>query len=346
MRPSKLILCALLVAAASGAQNPSTPKPGDKPPDDSFRITTTLVNVPFSVLDAKDRTVTDLKQSDFKVFEDGKEVPIRFFTPLTKIPLRIGLLLDTSNSVRLYFKAEQTSAIDFIHTITESSPKNRIFLMSFDFKGDLLHDFTSDADALSSLVRKMKPGGGTALYDSIYFACEQKLRHESEVGGLRRVLVLVTDGEDDNSKHTMEQAIAVARRANVSIYSIAMISFGYNSPGEKILEKMAEDTGGRVVYPFKKPPSAEYATGYLSRTQIDGQNAVYEVGSGKYSSEQAENVADALGLIQRELQSQYSLAYVPPNPNIDGKFRSIRLEISAKGLHVRARKGYFPPLFE
>jgi hypothetical protein len=345
------LLAGLLLAAAAlpAGQNPP-PKPTVPTQDDQkpqvFRVGTTLVNVPFSVLDAKDKLVVDLKREDFRVFEDGKEMEIAFFSPITTIPLRIGMLMDTSNSVRLYFKAQQTAAIDFVHEILGPKRNNKIFLMTFDFTKDFLTDFTDDPDRIASLVRKLKPGGGTALFDAIYKACEEKLKHQAEVGGLRRVLVLLTDGEDDASKHSMEQTIQAAQRAGVSIYAIATISFGYNSPGEPILEELASKTGGRVVYPWKKPPSAEYATGYLSRTQIDGQNAVYQEGSGKYSSEQAETLAQALGLIQRELQQQYSLAYVAPNPAVDGKFRAIRVEIAHKGLRVRARPGYYPPLFE
>ncbi len=335
--PVRLILVLLLGVTFGHAQAQSTAKS----PDANIRITVPLVNVPFTVLDQKDRLVVDLKQDDFEVYEDGKKVPIRFFTPLTKVPLHIGLLIDTSNSVRLYFKAQQQASIDFIHSITESNPKNTLFLMTFDFKGDVLADFTRDADKLATLVRKLKPGGGTALYDAVYFASQEKLRRQSEEGGLRKVLVLVTDGEDDASKHSLDQAIDVTRRAGVSIYSIANIPYGYTGPGDKVLERLAEETGGRVVYPWKKPPSAEFGTGYLSRTQIDGQNAVYEAGSGKYSSEQAVSLAAALGLIQRELESQYTLAYVPPHTEPDGRFHEIRVETVAKGLRVRARKGYF-----
>ena len=332
MRPLGLLL-AMVMAAAVPAQNPPQPPPKTEPKaEQTIRVDVPLVNVPFSVLDQKDRLVTDLKQSDFKVYEDGKRVPIRFFSPITRVPLRIGLLLDTSNSVRLYFKAQQNAAIDFVHTILESNPKNRILLMTFDFTKDILSEFTNDADHLSTLIRKLKPGGGTSLYDAVYMASKDKLQYEAETGGLRRVLVIATDGEDDASKHSLPEAVAMARRAGVTIYAIATISWGYNSPGEKVLDRLAEETGGRVVYPWKKPPSAEYATGYISRTQIDGQNAVYEAGTGKYSSEQADQLADAIGLIQRELQTQYSLAYSPPNPVADGKYREIRVECSYKGL--------------
>lgn len=343
----------MVLLAGVSAQNPP-PKPAEQKPAEAqkqpdvptIRVDVPLVNVPFSVLDQKDRLVTDLKKEDFTVYEDGKKVDVRFFSPITRVPLRIGLLLDTSNSVRLYFKAQQNAAIDFVHSMLEANPKNRILLMTFDFTKDILSDFTNDGDKLASLIRKLKPGGGTALYDAVYIASKDKLQWEPETGGLRRVLVMATDGEDDASKHSQDEAIAMARKAGVTIYAIATISFGYNSPGEKILEKMAEETGGRVVYPWKKPPSAEYATGYISRTQIDGQNAVYEAGSGKYSSEEAQKLEDAIGLIQRELQTQYSLAYVPPNPVQDGKYRQIRVEVSYKGLKIRGRRGYYPPQYE
>lgn len=346
MRLSVLVMASLLLAAAAGPAQTPPPKPEpartpEKSDDTQFRITVPLVNVPFTVLDQKDRLVVDLRREDFEVFEDGQKVPIRFFTSITKVPLRIGLLMDTSNSVRLHFKAQQTAAIDFIHSITESNPKNRLFLMTFDFTRDLLHDFTYDADALSTLVRKLKPGGGTALYDAIFYACQEKLRYESEEGGVRRVLLIITDGEDDASRHSLDQALDVARRANVSIYAVGTIAYGSTSPGEKVLERLVEETGGRVVYPWKKPPSAEFGTGYLSRTQIDGQNAVYQAGTGKYAGEQAAQLAESLGLVQRELESQYHLAYVPPNVVADGRFREIKVETVHKGLRIRARKGYF-----
>ena len=348
MRVLGFLIAAVLLGGV-WAQSPPAKQPEQQkqvPDTPTIRVDVPLVNVPFSVLDQKDRLVTDLKKEDFTVYEDGKKVDIRFFSPITRVPLRIGLLLDTSNSVRLYFKAQQNAAIDFVHSMLEANPKNRILLMTFDFTKDILSEFSNDADHLATLIRKLKPGGGTALYDAVYMASKEKLQYEAETGGLRRVLVLATDGEDDASKHSMDEAIAMARRAGVTIYAIATISFGYNSPGEKILEKMAEETGGRVVYPWKKPPSAEYATGYISRTQIDGQNAVYEAGSGKYSSEQAEKLEEAIGLIQRELQTQYSLAYVPPNPAADGRYREIRVEVAYKGLKIRGRRGYYPPQYD
>ncbi len=322
-------------------------KPSDKPDEQhpSFVVTTNEVNVPFSVLDLNDKMVTDLKRENFTVYEDGTQVQIRSFTSLTKVPLRVALLIDTSNSVRLYFKQQQEAAIDFIHNITEANSKNLMFLMSFDFTKEFITDFSGDADLLAGKVRKLKPGGGTALHDAIILACRDRLAKQAEVGGVRKVAVLITDGEDDTSKFSLDKAIAVARQSGVFIYAIATVPYGYAGDGEKALQRLASETGGRVVYPWKKPPSADFATGYLSRTQIDGQNSVYGLGTGQYSSESAENLAQSLSLIQRELQMQYSLAYTPLNPTPDGKFHKIRVELNVAGLRVRARPGYYPPVF-
>ena len=340
----------MVLALAAQQAPPQQQKPPEQKPAEqvqpTFGASTNEVNVSFSVLDNKDRLVTDLKRENFTVYEDGKKMDVKSFAPITKIPLRIALLMDTSNSVRLHFKAQQDAAIDFVHTILESNPKNRMFLMSFDFTKDFITPFTDDADLLAGKIRKLKPGGGTALNDAIVKASRERLAKEAEEGGLRRVLVLVTDGEDDTSKFSLDEAINEAKHSKVSLYSISTNVAGYNGDGDAILEKLAEATGGRVVYPWKKPPSAEFATGYISRTQIDGSNSVYGLGTGQYSSETAENLALALNLIQRELQQQYNLTYLAPNPTADGKFRQIKLVVDVDGLKVRARKGYYPPMFQ
>ena len=344
------ILAFILALAAQQAPAPQPPqKPAEQKPDQAqptFGATSNEVILSFSVLDMKDRLVTDLKQQNFVVYEDGKKMDIKSFTPITKVPLRIALLMDTSNSVRLHFKAQQEAAIDFVHTILEANPKNRMFLMSFDFTKDFVTPFTDDADLLAGKIRKLKPGGGTALHDAIVKASRERMGKELELGGLQRVIVLVTDGEDDTSKYSLAEAINEAKHSSVALYSISTNVAGYAGDGDEILEKMAAETGGRVVYPWKKPPSAEYATGYISRTQIDGSNSVYGLGTGQYSSETAENLALALNLIQRELQQQYSLSYAPPNPTPDGRFHQIKLVVDVDGLKVRARKGYFPPLYQ
>lgn len=324
---------------------PQQPGAADQAP---YRIPVTVqrVDVPFVVVDGKNRYVAGLSKTDFTVYEDGKKVPIDFFSPVTTLPLRVGLLLDTSNSIRLQWKSEQDAAIDFVHTLLPEHTRHKAFLMTFDSTRDIIKDFTTDAGELADAVRKLKPGGGTSLYDAIYHSCWDKLIEETEPGGVRRVLVIITDGEDDASKYSIAQAIEVARRARVSIYAISTVGYNQASPGDRILERLTEETGGYVVYPWKKPPSAEFGTGYLSKTQIGDQNAIYEAGTGQYAGELAKNLAMALLQIHKELTSQYVIGYRPPNPMLDGKFREVKVVTKEHAYHVRARKGYFaaPPL--
>lgn len=341
-----IILCALAMAQAPQPQQPAPPAtkaPAQQPPADpeTIKVRVERVHHSFVVTDDKERIVTDLKPTDFEVYEDGKKVNVDFFTGVTLPPLRVGLLLDTSNSVRLMFKGEQEASIDFVHNLLGERTRHAAFLMTFDSTKDIVKEFTSDPNELADAIRKLKVGGGTALFDAVHQACRDKLLPLHSPNGLRRVLVLVTDGEDDASRYSIEQVINMAQRAQVSIYAISMNSYGVSSPGDKILERLTQETGGTVVYPWRKPPSAEFATGYLSRTQIGDQNAVYEVGTGKYAGEAAANLALALLRIQKELELQYTVGYPPPNPSADGTFREVKVVARRNGVNVRARKGYF-----
>lgn len=337
-----------VLCRAQGSPEPETSSsdPNIRISDPNIRITVERVHVPFTVTDRRDRFVTDLKQDDFTVYEDGKKVPVDFFTPISMLPLRVGLLLDTSNSVRMQFKGEKTAAIDFVHSLLKGKTKHRIFLMTFDTTMDVVQDFTNDPNDLSEAVRKLRVGGGTALFEAIYFACREKLLRETAPGGVRRVLVVITDGEDDASRYTLEQVVEMARRAEVTIYAINTIAHGRTSPGEKVLKKLAAETGGRIVAPWKEAPSAEYGTGKLSRLQIGNTNAIYQIGTGKHAAEAAAQLATALARIQRELELQYTIGYRPPKPVVDGKFRQIKVVAHEEDLKVRARKGYYvrPPL--
>ena len=341
MRNVMLLLATLAWAVAvCPAQTPPEPEASPSA-DPNIRIAVERVHVPFTVTDAWDRFVTDLTEDDFTVYEDGKKVAVDFFTSVSRLPLRVGLLLDTSNSVRMQFKGEQQAAIDFVHSLLEGRTKHKIFLMTFDTTKDVARNFTGDPNDLSEAVRELKVGGGTALFDAMYYACREKLLRQTEPGGLRRVLVVITDGEDDASRYSLEQVVDMARRAEVTIYAISTIAYGATSPGEKVMAKLTRETGGRVVAPWKKPISAEYGTGYLSQLQIGNTNAIHEIGTGKYAAEAAANLAMALAQIQKELELQYTIGYRPPNPVADGNFRKIKVVAHEKGVKVRARKGYY-----
>ena len=277
-----------------------------------IRVPVNEVNVVFVVTDKHNHYVKDLKANDFKVF-DNKKPPasIRNFSSETNLPLRVGLLIDASNSIRDRFRFEQQAAIEFLTQIINSK-RDQAFVLGFDTTPEITQDFTGNTEKLANGVRLLRPGGGTAMYDAIYGACRDKLaKQESVQGGLRRAIILVSDGEDNQSRVTRDDAIEEAQRAEVIVYAISTNVSGTKSRGDKILEAIADATGGRAFFPFK-----------------------------------IEEVADAFSQIQEELRSQYAISYKPADFLADGKYRSIDIEALNKKYKVRGRKGYFAPKME
>jgi Ca-activated chloride channel homolog len=320
--PAMLVAGALALVASAAGQN-GQPPPQINPPTvatlkNPIRVQVNLVNVLFTVTDKKGRMVLTLNQDDFRLFEDNRPQTIRFFSRETDLPLRIGLLIDTSNSVRERLHFEQEAAIDFLND-TLRPGEDQAFVVSFDVEPQVLQDYTDNTDKLSGAIRSMKAGGGTALYDAVYYACKERIASLPSTGPyLRRVLIVVSDGLDNQSEHTADEALATAQRAEATIYAISTNNSGANvtedrmhgngSPGDKVLKYLAEHTGGRVFFPFE-----------------------------------ASDLASDFQQIARELRSQYSLAYVSTDQAHDGRFRVITLDTVEKGLRVRAKAGYFAP---
>ena len=268
------------------------------------------VNVVFTVTDKHGRYVKDLKKEDFRVIDDSRPaVEIRSFRSETDLPLQVGLLVDASNSVRDRFKFEQAAAIEFLNQIIR--PRyDKAFVVGFDVTPELTADFTDDTEALSRGVRTLRPGGGTAMYDALYFACRDKLIKVAHGGTVRRAIILLSDGEDNQSHVTREEAIEMAQRAETIVYTISTNVSGMKSKGDKVLERIAEATGGRAFFPF-----------------------------------QIRQVSDDFAVIQDELRSQYALSYKPADFKFDGKYRTIEIMAqNHKNLHVRSRHGYFAPV--
>jgi len=266
------------------------------------------VNVVFTVTDKRDHFVKDLTQSDFRVVDDSKPANIEFFSRETNLPLRVGLLIDASNSVRDRFKFEQEAAIEFLNQIIR--PKyDRAFVIGFDTTPEVTQDFTDNAEQLSHGVRMLRAGGGTAMYDAIYFACRDKLM-AADRGQIatRRAIILLSDGEDNQSRVSREEAVEMAQRAEVIVYAISTNTSGVKLRGDKVLEYFAEQTGGKAFFPFK-----------------------------------IEDVANAFTEISDELRSQYAISYKPADFLADGKYRKIEILAENKKYHVRARKGYYAP---
>jgi VWFA-related protein len=310
-----------LAAFAAAQQSPSTDQStaaAEAAARKPIKVEVNLVNVLFTVTDKKDHMLLNLKQDDFRLFEDKQPQTIRYFSRETDLPLRIGVLIDTSNSVRERLHFEQEAAIDFLNE-TLRPGKDQAFVVGFDVEPQILQDYTDDVDKLSAAIRNLAAGGGTALYDAIYAACKQKMLSLPPAEPyLRRVLIVVSDGRDNESEHSRDEALAMAQHSEAIIFAISTNNTGSNtggeeqpngySAGDRVLKYLAEQTGGRTFFPFE-----------------------------------ATDLASNFQEISRELRSQYSLAYVSTNQAHDGAFRMITVQTAEKGLRVRAKTGYFAP---
>ncbi len=291
-------------------QKPSDPTPPTA--DDSLttiRATTNEVNVVFTVTDKHGRRITDLKQNDFHVLDDNKPPQeIRSFHAETNLPLQVGLLIDASNSVRDRFKFEQQSAIEFLNQ-TIHLRYDQAFVVGFDVTPEVTQDFTDNTELLAKGVRELRPGGGTALYDALYYACRDKLMKAPKSTNVRRAIILLSDGEDNQSHVTREEAIEMAQRAEAIVYTISTNVSGTKGAGDKVLERIADATGGRPFFPF-----------------------------------QIRDVANAFAEIQDELRSQYAISYKPADLKADGHYRTIEIVANdRKNLRVRSRRGWYAP---
>jgi Ca-activated chloride channel family protein len=287
----------------SGGGNAEIPK---------IRVGTNEVNVVFTVTDKHGKRVTDLKQGDFHIVDDSKPVSeIRSFHAETNLPLQVGLLIDASASVRDRFKFEQESAIEFLNQ-TIRKRYDQAFVVGFDVTPELTQDFTDDTEKLGHGVRELRPGGGTAMYDALYYACRDKLLKQSHGGPTRRAIILLSDGEDNQSHVTREEAIEMAQRADAIVYTISTNVSGTKGAGDKVLERIADATGGRPFFPF-----------------------------------QIRDVTNAFAEIQEELRSQYDVSYKPSDFKSDGHFRTIEIVANdRKNFRVRARRGYYAPVLQ
>jgi len=327
-------------AAGAPAQGNGTPAPADQ----NIRVRVQVVSVPVSVLDKRGLPVIDLSQNDFRVYENGKLQTIKYFVREPLPPLRIGLILDTSNSARPQLPFEKDAASEFVFDMLQvRASKNLIFLQTFDAASSIVQDFTDDPEALNDKIRMLKAGGGKALYDAIYYACKEKMLNSGPPEQLRRVLVVVSDGIDIQSQHTFDEAISMARRAETVIYVIANPRYGFTNPGDEVLQEIAQHTGGAAFFPLRGGVGSDLETGYLSHGQIGdtSQNKGLGAETGRFSAEKLVRLAEALESIGRELNDQYSLGYTPTNDAMDGTYRAIRVEVARKGVQVRTKVGYF-----
>lgn len=325
----------------------STPPPAtqagntNKPP--TIRATVELVNVPVTVKNKRGQPVIDLTAQDFKVYEDGVEQSITHFERETSTPLRIGLIVDTSNTARSRLSYEKDAASELIYDqLRNGQTKNEIFLQTFDSSSSIVQDWTNDPDVLNEKLQDLKSGGGKALYDAIYAAC-LKMMKTGSAEDVRRVLVVLSDGLDVQSTHTLDQAISIARMSETMVYTIGTAAYGFSNPGDKLLADLSDQTGAYPSFPLTDNTGTDLETGYLSHGQIgdSSQNKGLGAETGKFSAERLIHLADALQAIGRDLDEQYTIGYKPQRDALDGTYRTIKVECLRKAVTVRWKPGYF-----
>jgi VWFA-related protein len=336
-----LVLAAAFSAAAPQAQQPATPQPttsqtvqttqdpatqsaptapvqqtgsqAAEPPADAnaptLRLGVNEVNLIFTVTDRHGHYIPNLRQSDFALLDDRKApARVNSFHQQINLPIRVGIVIDASTSIRSRFQFEQQSATEFLIQILKAR-SDRAFVMGFDVTPTVTQDWTNNVDALETGVNRLRPGGGTALFDAVYTACRDKMLDVSRgQEPVRKTIVLLSDGDDNQSRVHPDEAIKECERAETIIYAISTNWTPSRGKGDQVLTQMAEATGGQVFF----PPSVE-------------------------------EVSTSFASIEEELRSQYALTYTPADFKYDGSFRPIYLYCNDRRYQVRAKKGYFAP---
>jgi Ca-activated chloride channel family protein len=305
-------LCALTLLLSGQSKEQAKTNDKGAPPDsaDKNRITLDVsrVNMLYTVSDKKGRFVTDLTKDDFEVFETKKPQTIIEFAAETDLPLRLAILIDTSNSIRDRFHFQQEAATAFIDG-TVRPEHDKAMIVSFDTAAELVADLTDNIGELEKAVANLRPGGGTSLYDAIFFACRDKLMEDQPLYKFRRAMVILSDGEDNQSRYTRDQALEMAQKADVTVYTISTNITRIETDGDKVLRYFSNETGGQAFFPFK-----------------------------------ASDLSQSFENIANELRHQYNIFYRPEPFKADGLYHTVEIRVKGhKDLIVRARKGYYAP---
>ncbi len=290
-------------------QTPDAQQQAPEPPQatETLQLFSREVDLFFAVTDRHGNFVNGLQQQNFGLLDDGRppERVIRFVQQ-TNLPLRVGIMIDTSSSIRQRFTYEQQAAIDFLLQVMH--PVDRAFVEGFDVQTDIEQDYTNRVDLLDSGISRLRPGGGTALFDSLYKTCRDQMLTLQQTADVRKAIVLVSDGDDDYSRATEDDAIKMCQRAETIVYTISTNTGPSRDKGDDVLTRISDATGGRAFFPTRM-----------------------------------QDVAGSFLNIEAELRSQYSLVYVPAGFKQDGSFRTIYLQCLDPRYVVRAKKGYFAP---
>jgi Ca-activated chloride channel family protein len=298
--------CVFALLISGQSKNNEKAAPSDSSDKNRITLDVSRVNMLYTVSDKKGRFVTDLTKDDFEVFESKKPQTIIEFAAESDLPLRLAILIDTSNSIRDRFHFQQEAATAFVDG-TVRPEHDRAMIVSFDTAAELVADLTDNIADLEKAIEHLRPGGGTSLYDAIFFACRDKLMEDQPLYKFRRAMVILSDGEDNQSRYTRDQALEMAQKADVNVYTISTNITRIETDGDKVLRYFADETGGQSFFPFK-----------------------------------ASDLSQSFENIANELRHQYNIAYRPEPLKTDGLFHAVELRVkSRKDLVVHVRKGYY-----
>jgi VWFA-related protein len=308
MKPRYLPLAIGALSLALAGQKTDKVPPQDSQEKNRITVDVSRVNMLFTVSDKKHRFVTDLAKDDFEVIEGKKPQVITEFAAESDLPLRLAILVDTSNSIRDRFRFQQEAAVAFIDG-TVRPRHDKALIVSFDTAAELVTDLTDSIGDLEKAVLGLRPGGGTALYDAVFFACRDKLMQDQPLYKYRRAMIILSDGEDNQSRYTRDQALEMAQKADVTVYAISTNRSRISTDGDKIMKYFAQETGGQSFFPFE-----------------------------------ASDLNQSFENISNELRHQYNIFYRPEPLKTDGLYHPVEIKVkSRKDLVVRARKGYYAP---
>ena len=318
----------------------------------SFSAGTTDVIVPVTATDSKGKFIKDLVQSDFHIFDEGHEQKIDFFSHEESQPVVIGFLLDMSNAMRIHWNSYKESTTELMLNLLPGDKKYSGFLITYGTSAELVADTSSDSEKMVEKLGKMKPGGGSSLFDAIYMACTARKTVMGEPYEPRRVLIIIGDGHDTASKKTLEQVQEIAQRNLVTIYAMDTAAYGFHNDDEQNLMQLAAATGGRVVSPLGENMYKDIS-GYLSNVQDAGNYAV-QVGTGGYTAEVEKAMFEAVRDLMGEITTQYVMRYHPDfrsdcppgqakcESSVDKQYRHIKVTVGVPNVTLRFRDGYYP----
>jgi Ca-activated chloride channel family protein len=291
--------------------------------DEVVRVNTSLVAVPVTVTDRDGRYVTDLRREEFHVFEDGVEQQIAFFEPVEK-SITVALMLDVSDSTRFRIKDIQEAAIAFLGQLR---PDDRIMIVAFDRRVQLLAEATNDRATLVEAIRRIQPGQGTSLFNALDMVIRQRL---NSIRG-RKAIVIFSDGEDTTSAGaTYESNIENVEEFGGAVYTVRFDTW----------DSVERNAAASVSPAIAKEPSrlTRRSANELGATYL--YEMAYRTGARALSADTGESLKEAFQKIADELRRQYALSYYPARPAAPGQRRKIKVRVDRNKVAVRARKSY------